>query len=172
MTPPQSSSNRCFEIDVDGIAVRVHGDPDMSPESETALTDLIRAAQKKLAAEPPRQPTATGQRILDHAKRLRRMTPPQSSSSSRQKVDWAWEWVFYEPLGKVLHHVSRVAHAPTDQDWRISGESTCGLYLIPTGMPGVMSRIGAPRCKRCCRKLGLPEGFGNPHNETEGASAP
>lgn len=57
---------------MDDIAIRVNGDPNMSRESEVALTDLIRAAQQKLASEPSRQPTATGQRILDHAKRLRR----------------------------------------------------------------------------------------------------
>jgi len=31
-------------------------------------------------------------------------------------------------------------------------------------MPGIFSRMGAPRCKACCRALGLPEGDGAPYN--------
>lgn len=39
----------------------------------------------------------------------------------------------------------------------------CG-YEGPWQMPGVFTRIGAPRCAHCCRKLGIERGDGTPNN--------
>lgn len=43
--------------------------------------------------------------------------------------------------------------------------SICGV-VSDFQLPGFFSRMGAPRCKRCCRMLGIPEGNGAPSNET------
>lgn len=43
-TPQRKASDKCFVAVVDGHAVRVHGDPQMSAESWTALEALVRAA--------------------------------------------------------------------------------------------------------------------------------
>jgi hypothetical protein len=32
-------------------------------------------------------------------------------------------------------------------------------------MPGMFSRVSAPRCAACCRALGIPAGNGTPANE-------
>ena len=63
--------------------------------------------------------------------------------------------------------------APNDlDDWEvdgyipigIQGETACGRSGR-LSMPGVFSRMGAPRCKRCCRKTGVPPGNGAPFND-------
>jgi hypothetical protein len=63
-------------------------------------------------------------------------------------------------------------------DWEADGYSViggegvvlCGLKKR-WGMPGLFSRLGAQRCKRCCRLLGLPEGYGCPANDMKLAKA-
>jgi len=39
----------------------------------------------------------------------------------------------------------------------------CGAAI--TSWPGVLSRLGMPRCEHCCRMLGIPPGHGTPGNE-------
>lgn len=34
-------------------------------------------------------------------------------------------------------------------------------------IPGVLRRMSTPRCKRCCKLTGLPEGNGSPVNDGE-----
>jgi hypothetical protein len=34
-------------------------------------------------------------------------------------------------------------------------------------MPGIFSRMGAPRCKRCCKAVGIPAGNGAPYNDDD-----
>jgi hypothetical protein len=34
-------------------------------------------------------------------------------------------------------------------------------------VPGVLRRMSTPRCKRCCKLTGLPEGNGSPKNSDE-----
>ena len=46
----------------------------------------------------------------------------------------------------------------------IQGTTACGLSGR-LSMPGIFSRIGAPRCKKCCRKVGIPDGNGAPYND-------
>lgn len=73
-------------------------------------------------------------------------------------------------------------HAPTPEivkhydDW---GEDTdienCGVDhgAVPAlcgrvggwSIPGVFSRMGVPRCARCCKLSGLPRGDGSPKND-------
>lgn len=44
------SNHRCFPLLVDGVPVRVHGDPEMSDESREALREVARAARELLEA--------------------------------------------------------------------------------------------------------------------------
>jgi len=47
----------------------------------------------------------------------------------------------------------------------------CGYTASTVHIPGVFSRggfgTGLPRCKRCCKATGLPEGNGSPKNDDE-----
>ena len=43
--------------------------------------------------------------------------------------------------------------------------AACGSTFVAT-LPGFMSRMGAPRCKRCCSVLGVPDGDGAPVNDS------
>jgi len=48
---------------------------------------------------------------------------------------------------------------------------SCGQTVTQVNIPGVFSRGGfgggLPRCKRCCKATGLPEGNGSPKNDDE-----
>ena len=46
---------------------------------------------------------------------------------------------------------------------RLSCRQTAGWVTVP----GVLSRLAAPRCLRCCRARGLPRGVGAPRNDGE-----
>jgi hypothetical protein len=84
---------------------------------------------------------------------------------------WRKRWV---QMGEsiVLH---RVATTEGD-DWEadgltpisVAGTTACGRKGR-LQMPGIFSRMGAPRCKQCCRKVGIPAGDGAPYND-EGLS--
>ena len=83
---------------------------------------------------------------------------------SRRKASWHWRWQqFYGSRRAVLHRVGEVKKKIDDGFVGVVGTTVCGrrgkLY-----MPGVVSRLEAPRCKRCCRKLGVPFGLGAPYN--------
>lgn len=62
-----SRRSRCFEIDVDGIPVRIQGDPNMSAESRAALEELIRVATRHAATLPPSRTDAIVRRIRRRA---------------------------------------------------------------------------------------------------------
>lgn len=42
--------------------------------------------------------------------------------------------------------------------------SWCGVTTT-FALPGVISRLGMPRCRRCCSLLGVPQGKGSLPNE-------
>jgi hypothetical protein len=46
----------------------------------------------------------------------------------------------------------------------IQGTTACGRSGR-LGMPGLFSRMGAPRCKQCCGRVGVLEGRGVPYND-------
>jgi hypothetical protein len=57
-------------------------------------------------------------------------------------------------------------------DWEVDGLCPVGIEGITAcglsgrlGMPGLFSRMDAPRCKRCCKKVGIPYGNGAPFND-------
>lgn len=43
--------------------------------------------------------------------------------------------------------------------------AACGRELGWVMVPGVGSRMGVPRCRRCCDALGYPHGNGSPKND-------
>ena len=82
-------------------------------------------------------------------------------------LDWRKRWVQIG-CSIALH---RLAGAARD-DWEADGltplsaqgKTACGRRGR-LAMPGVFSRMGAPRCKRCCRMAGIPAGHGAPYND-------
>ena len=75
--PP--GDHQCFPLQVDGQTVRVHGDPDMSPQAREALADVIRAAtelaERDAAARSPEERAhieAVHARNRERVERLRR----------------------------------------------------------------------------------------------------
>jgi len=85
-------------------------------------------------------------------------------------------------IGRVDWYVTkswRKLHAVRDEDW--TGEHradmeqewavlspvrlACGRVAASVCIPGMFSRMGAERCKGCCRALGYPQGKGSPKND-------
>ncbi len=83
-----------------------------------------------------------------------------------EREHWPWRWMYTERCrtdGK-LHRVVQVRE---QEDWAwvgVIGRTACGIdgKLL---MPGMFSRMGRPRCKHCCRIVGVPEGDGAPYNQ-------
>jgi hypothetical protein len=72
-----------------------------------------------------------------------------------------WDW-WLPSTGSRLHHV---AIPDTDDDTTIyHGTSACGRTSWWT-IPGVFTRMEAPRCETCCDRLGYPHGKGSPKND-------
>ncbi len=70
--------------------------------------------------------------------------------------------------GERLHWADVTGHDDEIKDeWAVTSEITlaCGVKTDYLAIPGMFTRMGAMRCKRCCRKLGYPEGKGSPKND-------
>lgn len=85
------------------------------------------------------------------------------------RKNWRSRWL-QTARGTSLHRVSAIKwEDPPD---RISGEgeTVCGKrgWL---SMPGIFSRMGATRCRQCCKALGIPQGAGAPFNALTGEQA-
>lgn len=82
----------------------------------------------------------------------------------------AYDWLV-TTHGGVLHHaeitdpddLAEIADGGTVEDVRL----TCGRRAKSVTIPGVFTRMGAPRCQRCCDRLGYPHGIGSPKNDAE-----
>jgi len=82
------------------------------------------------------------------------------------KFDWvvsrAWN---------TLHHV-QLSDGQWAQwepgDW-LTGpvRLSCGRTAAGICVPGVITRMGAPRCTGCCRAVGYPPGKGSPKNSAD-----
>lgn len=76
------------------------------------------------------------------------------------RADGDWENPTYDDL--LLH---RVAEPFQIGDWESTEARTvCGRTMMLC-MPGFGSRIGAPRCPKCCEVVGIPAGDGAPYND-------
>lgn len=76
--------------------------------------------------------------------------------------NWRARWM-HTSRGDRLHRIASVTRAGSDHI-RIDGTSACG-HAAAFLMPGFDSRMTMPRCQACCRRVGVPYGYGNPHNE-------
>lgn len=81
------------------------------------------------------------------------------------KKDWIRRWLVL-PSWNRLHRVSSI-NWYDDERLVGEGETLCGWYNV-LQIPGVMSRLGLPRCKHCCRIMGIESGDGNPYNHSKG----
>lgn len=74
---------------------------------------------------------------------------------------WHKRWM--QIRGIKLHRVYAIDWADSDE---IGGDgvTACGL-MDELHMPGLFSRMGAPRCGVCCFAAGVPKGDGAPFNQ-------
>jgi hypothetical protein len=75
----------------------------------------------------------------------------------------ALRWLVIPGTWSKLH---RVTGGRTDEEHIAVNYATtaCGLAPRRMVMPGVISRLGLPRCAHCCKKLGVSRGDGAPFN--------
>jgi hypothetical protein len=84
---------------------------------------------------------------------------------------WRSRWLQFTSTRRNgdLHRVASIAWDGEalgfDPGDMIQGEgvSVCGKEGR-MAMPGIFSRMGAPRCRRCCKAMGIPPGDGPPWN--------
>src|SRR6266705_1185022 len=78
----------------------------------------------------------------------------------------SWRWLVL-PGWRRLHRVSKLdidAILKKQDIMGGEGETVCGQKGF-LSMPGVLGRIGLPRCHHCCRMTQIPDGLGNPRND-------
>lgn len=82
--------------------------------------------------------------------------------------NWRRRWLQFDS-STVLHRVSTIRWRDRE---RIVGEATtlCGRSGW-MAIPGIFSRMEAPRCVQCCRAAGIPAGNGAPANTLKGDQA-
>jgi len=83
------------------------------------------------------------------------------------RVDW-----FVAGLGRRLHAVRDDAwtdehRTEMEQEWVVWSpvRLACGRVAVGVSIPGMFTRMGAERCKGCCRAMGMPAGRGSPKND-------
>jgi hypothetical protein len=79
----------------------------------------------------------------------------------RELGEWDW-WYTGTPRCAVLH----AADVTYDPGFDVGGDgiTACGRRLR-LWIPGLFSRMGLPRCIRCCDARGYPRGSGSPKND-------
>lgn len=78
-----------------------------------------------------------------------------------------YDWVV-TPTGNVLHKLDAFDDPlAAENEWGGAGRLTCGLWTEWLRLPGLFERMGLPRCKRCCHRVGFPQGVGSPKNDKE-----
>lgn len=82
--------------------------------------------------------------------------------------NWRSRWLQFNPGGRRLHRVSEIKWWDDGEREMIRGDgvAVCGQRGF-MHMPGIFSRMGAQRCPRCCKALGIPNGDGAPYNTEE-----
>lgn len=76
-----------------------------------------------------------------------------------------WRWMTVGG-GATLHRIRCFRRQEEIQFVGLENIRTvCGLSSNRVTMPGVFSRLQAPRCKTCCKRLGITYGEGCPYNE-------
>jgi hypothetical protein len=77
--------------------------------------------------------------------------------------EWCWRWLV-TMKGRKLHRVVSGKREDEDPVGVSEGRTACGLQGT-LQMPGVMERLGLPRCIACCDVVGIPYGDGAPYNQ-------
>ena len=87
-----------------------------------------------------------------------------SDTDEELLVDLArFDWIT-TPSGEKLHAL--LAGLIDVENWWFTDIATqCGRVADYGYIPGVFTRMGAERCKRCCDVLGYPHGVGSPKND-------
>src|ERR1700691_2566748 len=87
---------------------------------------------------------------------------PASLSNDRR----FWRWLYAsEGDDYTLHRIAEPLDISGLEGWEeLVGVAMCGFKAV-FAMPGVMSRMGAPRCPQCCEAVGIPAGYGAPYND-------
>lgn len=67
----------------------------------------------------------------------------------------------------MLHRVSEIRWNNDYDGIAGQGDPVCGLSCDVV-MPGIFSRMDLKRCRRCCRSVGTPPGYGAPFNALVG----
>lgn len=76
-----------------------------------------------------------------------------------------WDWVVTGRWDKLHHLAAFDGPEQAATDWGGPGRFSCGRRGKFVCIPGVFTRMGAPRCDQCCRKVGYPLGIGSPKND-------
>lgn len=92
------------------------------------------------------------------------VNPSQTIGEWREIAEW--DWVLLGE-GHVLHAVGALDNGDmADEDWFGIGSTECGR-AGELCIPGVFTRMKAPRCSRCCERTGMPQGNQSPKNVDE-----
>lgn len=76
-----------------------------------------------------------------------------------------WDWLEAEGAS-VLHGPVTVTYDP-DLWAAVDVTFACGWHVERAYIPGLLTRMGAKRCSRCCDRMGYPRGVGSPKNDDE-----
>lgn len=76
---------------------------------------------------------------------------------------WAWDWGVSQ-TGYVLHHARQITFDGVYGETAGQVVTSCGRNIWLT-IPGIATRMGAPRCVHCCKAVGYPTGNGSPKND-------
>lgn len=78
------------------------------------------------------------------------------------------DWVYTGGGGRLHKAVlTREQDAELNDYAAVIAPLLCGLSPRWVHIPGFFSRLGMPRCVRCCARAGLPRGVGSPKNDPE-----
>lgn len=85
---------------------------------------------------------------------------------SAEQEPWYREWVQFPGGGDsgTLHRAGAVAWDGPGAWEHGHGSALCGRTGVVV-VPGILSRLGAPRCPACCAAAGVNVYFGHPRNE-------
>lgn len=75
---------------------------------------------------------------------------------------WGLRWA-HVGRSYSLHRVAEVDLWALERDASAPGSAVCGR-AGELCIPGIFSRMGSPRCARCCAVVGIPRGHGAPFN--------
>jgi len=76
-----------------------------------------------------------------------------------------WSWVYTVGRGGYrLHPLIEYDSKAFEEMCEGEGVTSCGIRGR-FAIPGLFSRMGMPRCSRCCDALGWPRGNGSPKND-------